>query len=1307
MYTERFLQLLMLAILLQCFRCVERDSASYNIIHPNLECLGQPNCLTFQQFAANASKLIKNDTSLRFSSGVHFPPSDGLKIANKERLSINSENTDSVITCNKSHVFEFDNVAKVNITNLTFKGCGKVNPKLIAVIKVFNSDIHINHCTFIHSKGKIIETKFSNLTVTECIFRFSNGSVLEAEARLNTTVYIINSVYEWNNSSRLSIVFVNLEKASLKNCTFRNNRAERGARIIHIKNSRVEFKQCKVVGNQAKMNILLSNNNQINISESTFKHNFIESRNIVYLLNDRCNLTSTTTSTMFHNNIASGRNILYVDKSKIEIYGNLSFQENEVRYMGIFSINQSEVLSVPLKNGTKVISELKIQGNKARWGVLLITESELQIHQTILIQENRAFLSTVDFRKSNIKFNGDVYYISNTGCILIEESQVEFTKSKFSSINYTRHIYEYGGAITSIWSTVKFKGTTKFLRNKSRKVGGAIFAIESRLYAKDDIQFSNNSADEGGALYLDNSNFICEKECMFSGNKASLRGGAIHAINSLIYIGYEWHTLSSSKSIIPVVTIISIVNNTAQYFGGGLSLEANTKLLGPLKRMHNYVINLTNNIAHKGAAIYVNDSGTCSGNEVQSPTCFFNIPTKWLGRINIHSNSGKFTLYGGLLDRCIQRTSFIDILKRKHKHITKTGIHSLKDISNNPDIEQMITSDPVRICFCDGKTNHSCTEESMEYESKNGQSFIATIVAMDQVLRPVSATIIVEHQSRRIRLGTGQRRIKISDTCSNITLTAYTSQSSISTNLTIYAKGPCRGLSSRTLIVHILPCECPIGFESLLKSESCTCDCSLELKSYKVLCNQMSKSIIRQDDFWINYTNNSGDIHYTIYAHCPYDYCLPPASNVSINLNIPNGIDAQCADSRTGLLCSTCKSDLSLSLGSSLCLQCPKNWPIAFVIITMGVIISGLVLVMAILILDLTVAIGTLNGLIFYANIVASNHYSLPKSSFFSVFISWLNLELGLDTCFYKGIDSYSRAWLQFAFPTYLIIVLIVVIIMSKYSSRFAKLIGKRNPVATLATLMLLSYTTIIRNIIDIFSVAVIHYHDHREIRWLPDANIKYLRGKHIPLFFIAIVIIAIGLAYTVLLLTWQWLLKAPNHKLLRWTRNTRLNLFMEANLAAHTPKHRYWTGLLLLIRVALYIEIAYHNSYEINASIVATGLIAGCLLFAKVLYRTKVYKKRVVDYLDSFSYLNLLVLSTAQLYYQNNTTGQIIVAKLSVSAAFLQFLFVLTYHIIKILLKIPRLSRIININPSLARQIYKEESKPRVTESVLNASQC
>ena len=64
--------------------------------------------------------------------------------------------------------------------------------------------------------------------------------------------------------------------------------------------------------------------------------------------------------------------------------------------------------------------------------------------------------------------------------------------------------------------------------------------------------------------------------------------------------------------------------------------------------------------------------------------------------------------------------------------------------------------------------------------------------------------------------------------------------------------------------------------------------------------------------------------------------------------------------------------------------------------------VSGIVLVSTILVLNLTVATGTLNGLIFYANIVASNNITYnntSKPNVFSVFIAWLNLELGIKIC--------------------------------------------------------------------------------------------------------------------------------------------------------------------------------------------------------------------------------------------------------------------------------------------------------------------
>jgi len=75
------------------------------------------------------------------------------------------------------------------------------------------------------------------------------------------------------------------------------------------------------------------------------------------------------------------------------------------------------------------------------------------------------------------------------------------------------------------------------------------------------------------------------------------------------------------------------------------------------------------------------------------------------------------------------------------------------------------------------------------------------------------------------------------------------------------------------------------------------------------------------------------------------------------------------------------------------------------------------------------------------------------------------NLDFGIETCFYNGLDTYSKTWLQFVFPVYLWVLVGLMIIVSHYSHRFAKLLSN-NPVSVLATLILLSYTKILCTLI-------------------------------------------------------------------------------------------------------------------------------------------------------------------------------------------------------------------------------------------------
>lgn len=72
-------------------------------------------------------------------------------------------------------------------------------------------------------------------------------------------------------------------------------------------------------------------------------------------------------------------------------------------------------------------------------------------------------------------------------------------------------------------------------------------------------------------------------------------------------------------------------------------------------------------------------------------------------------------------------------------------------------------------------------------------------------------------------------------------------------------------------------------------------------------------------------------------------------------------------------------------------------------------------------------------------------------------FIAWLNIDLGIETYFYNGMDAYGQTWLQFAFPINIWMIAGLIITVSRRFTTAAKLMGK-NAVKVLATLFLLSF---------------------------------------------------------------------------------------------------------------------------------------------------------------------------------------------------------------------------------------------------------
>ena len=439
-------------------------------------------------------------------------------------------------------------------------------------------------------------------------------------------------------------------------------------------------------------------------------------------------------------------------------------------------------------------------------------------------------------------------------------------------------------------------------------------------------------------------------------------------------------------------------------------------------------------------------------------------------------------------------------------------------------------------------------------------------------------------------------------------------------------------------------------------ANSCTCEPRLAKYTHHCTITDGLGQVTRvsSQNFWIGYEDESQKL--ILHPNCPFQYCV----NDTVVFPL-NNTDVQCAFNRSGLLCGHCKKGYSLVLGTFQCKMCTNSH--LLLLIPFG--LMGVALVFLLLVCKLTVATGTLSGLVFYANIIGVNrNIFLPGEStnVFTAFIAWLNLDFGIETCFYNGMDAYSKTWLQFVFPVYIWITLGLIILASNFSHRFAKLLGN-NPVSVLATLILLSYTKILRTLIAAFYITYLEYPTYNRGVWLYDANIDYLSGKHISLFIVAVlVLVFLFLPYTFLLLIGQWLQANSHLKAFSWIN--RLKPFMDSYHAPYKPKHRYWPGLLLVFRFILFLVFAFNLQEDANINLLAILIGTGILHFWAWV-SGGVCRNWCVDALEGSFALNLIMLAAATMYINNSGGDQLTVGYISVCITFVTFIGIVVFQLL------------------------------------------
>ena len=1170
-----------------------------------------------------------------------------------------NNNSKSVIQCAGPLGFAFINVTEVRIAKLKFSSCGAHFPSKVTAEEKFvrPNDFKTKIPNMSNVTFYFLQT--INVTISELVISNSTGAGLVGINMFGLS-NISQTVFS-GNTPKCLLLFLNIHSTS----------EVISPNILNITNSQMMFGKLTNVlqmYNATGLNITLAQttyNVYIHIDNIKTYSNMNKKEwngHLQFVIeNWECQCSMIQAKNIVSTNMIRREDIIQV-RLESKLHGSLPTcdctKPAEEEY--IMSISDSYFAGMGIQvdaNMNNCYTRIKLQN------ITVQNSTALALHiskmKSIKMQDmNFTHAAGIKIEDSNITAFGRCQFIHNTG----DTSIAAFFRSTISfhgDVKFIKNKVQGVAVITADNSTMRFQKTAELVANEGR-VGGAIGLFsDSQLVFREqsNVTFLRNCAQQnGGAILIDGSTIVMEPEAtmQFIENEA-YNGGALAFQNDATI------TLESNSQI-------TFIKNHAQQNGGALYVEE------PTLKFSSYF-------------------------KIKRAKCFIKLPQKLSSQAMMFSNntaaSAGSSLYGGWVNLC---TTGISTVSRNK--IINVLFHFQEAQPKKTQLSR-VSSNPTRVCMCiDDLPDCNITEYNVTVYP--GETFQIPAVAVGQRFGTVPFTVHSRFSQTDSppEMKALQRTQKVRGNCTNLIYTIASSHQIEEMILTVdkldklpaeyIAQSPVEKklpLVLRNLHFHIQLNPCPLGF--VLNISVCTCD--PQLTHNRINCSIDTQTVYRQSSKWIRATFiNTSQNGVLVHEHCPFDYCRP--DSFDLNLEHP---DEQCAFHRSSILCGACQHNLSHVFGTSACRECSSLWALLWVPV---ISLAGIALVVLLIVLNLTVSVGTINGLIFYANIVRANHATFfPPSttnSFLSRFIAWINLDLGIETCFYNGLDAYVKTWLQFVFPLYVWLIVLLIIIFSHYFDKIAKLSG-RSAVQVLATLLLLSYAKLLRIIITVFSFTLIKYPDKTVKVWLYDGNVNYIQGKHIPLLVAAVILLlAISVPYTGMLLFIQCFQKLSNHKLLSWIH--KLKPFFDAYTGPYKDRHRYWTGLLLLVRAALFLIISVNAIDNPAVNLLVISLTAFSLITHGAV-AGQIYKTWILNTIEYSYFLNLGVLSCATFYTRASDQedsreatghGQKAVVYTSVAIALVTFKVIVVMHIVKKVKSFSQCNRLFSesITPKLSK---------------------
>lgn len=416
------------------------------------------------------------------------------------------------------------------------------------------------------------------------------------------------------------------------------------------------------------------------------------------------------------------------------------------------------------------------------------------------------------------------------------------------------------------------------------------------------------------------------------------------------------------------------------------------------------------------------------------------------------------------------------------------------------------------------------------------------------------------------------------------------------------------------LIVHAK--SCPAGFS--LNRTLGKCQCDHFLVTLDITCEISSKMLMSPVvSAWIGVVDLNNTMTVGFAQYCPRGFCIRGA-----RLYMAQENSSVCDNNRTGIICGSCLPGYSITLGPSKCAKCSNYWLFTIP----AYLVAGLMAVLVMFLFNITLHLGTIGGLIFYANlfpvvILVDRHtWLIPFTEPFFI----LNLDQSFSSCLFDGMTMTTKMVFLLAYAFYLWFLVAVMILVAQCSSRVSAIIMKSS-VQVLMTLVHLSLSRLLITTIDIYSYARVFTAVSNDSVWLIDGSVPYGgTAGHIILLLIATLIgIFIIIPYL--------LVGTLGSFGLRYHWVNKLRPFIDAIHGPYKDKRQYWFGVRLILLVAVYINYTLlRGQYPKEQSLVTLSLMVMFVTSQAIL---KPFQSELIGGLDMWFMFNAIMLVIINVY--------------------------------------------------------------------------